>query len=85
MAQRFTAKVFPNGGSQAIRLPKECRVVGDEVTIVRDGSRLIIEPKAPRRWSAKAEKLLFSGTPDPDLFPDREQPPMQDRPDLEKW
>lgn len=84
MAQRFTAKVFPNGGSQAIRLPKECRVSGDEVTIIREGSRLIIEPKEPRRWSKKAVRTLFSGEAAAD-FPQREQPEMQDRPDLEDW
>ncbi|HYE93019.1 MAG TPA: hypothetical protein VEA38_18455 [Terriglobales bacterium] len=38
------AKLFPNGGSQAVRLPKECRFEGqDEVVVRREGRRVIIE------------------------------------------
>lgn len=32
----MTAKLFENGRSQAVRLPKECRFNGDEVTINKD-------------------------------------------------
>jgi antitoxin VapB len=37
------AKLFPNGRSQAVRLPKEFRLPGSEVLIHREGDRLIIE------------------------------------------
>jgi antitoxin VapB len=84
MSERFTAKLFPNGGSQAIRLPKECRFPGDEVTVIREGGRLIIEPTQPRRWSEKARRILFSGEDGQD-FPDRDQPPMPNSGDLENW
>ena len=43
MTKRFIAKVFRNGGSQAVRLPKECQMPGDEVAVVRENGRLIIE------------------------------------------
>lgn len=82
MSQRYTAKLFPNGGSQAIRLPRECRLPGEEVTIIRDGSRLIIEPTQPRRWSDTARRILFSGDEGSD-FPQREQPRMPD--DADRW
>jgi antitoxin VapB len=39
-----TAKLFWSGRSQAIRLPKEFRLPGDEVRIRRHGNTLIVEP-----------------------------------------
>ncbi len=45
-----TAKLFRNGRSQAVRLPKEFRFEGDEVTIRRSGKRVILEPKKRRSW-----------------------------------
>ncbi len=45
-----TAKLFRNGRSQAVRLPKEFRFEGDEVNIRRAGKRVILEPKKRRQW-----------------------------------
>lgn len=33
----MTAKLFENGRSQAVRLPKECRFSGDEVSVSKVG------------------------------------------------
>ena len=41
----MTAKVLKNGGSQAIRLPKECRISSDEVMVNRIGDIVILLPK----------------------------------------
>ncbi len=38
------AKVFWTGRSQAVRLPKEFRFVGDDVKIYRVGNQVILEP-----------------------------------------
>lgn len=39
------AKLFQNGGSQAVRLPKACRFPTEqEILIHRDGRRVILEP-----------------------------------------
>jgi virulence-associated protein VagC len=38
-----TAKLFRNGRSQAVRLPKEFRFEGEEVSIRREGKRVILE------------------------------------------
>jgi antitoxin VapB len=38
------AKLFRNGGSQAVRLPKDCRFDGDEVLVRREGRRVVLEP-----------------------------------------
>ncbi|MCL2880456.1 MAG: AbrB/MazE/SpoVT family DNA-binding domain-containing protein, partial [Treponema sp.] len=48
---RATAKVFVNGRSQAIRLPKEFRVSGDEVYIIREKGKIIIYEKPQKTWS----------------------------------
>ncbi len=39
------AKVFSNGGSQAVRLPKACRFDQDEVLVNRIGKAVILLPK----------------------------------------
>lgn len=41
------AKIFMNGRSQAVRLPKEFRFDTDEVYITRQGKNVIISPKEP--------------------------------------
>ncbi|HEX9687784.1 MAG TPA: type II toxin-antitoxin system VapB family antitoxin [Thermoanaerobaculia bacterium] len=45
-----TAKIFRNGRSQAVRLPKEFRFEGEEVNIRRSGKKVILEPKKRRPW-----------------------------------
>ena len=45
-----TAKLFKNGRSQAVRLPKEFRFEGDEVSIRREGQRVVLEPLPRRSW-----------------------------------
>jgi len=44
------AKLFANGRSQAVRLPREFRFEGQEVTIRREGEAVILEPVAKRKW-----------------------------------
>lgn len=45
-----TAKLFTNGRSQAVRLPKEFRFEGSEVSVRREGDAVILEPLKPRAW-----------------------------------
>jgi len=40
-----TAKLFTNGQSQAVRLPKEYRFPGDEVGILKVGEIVMLYPK----------------------------------------
>ncbi|EHL12408.1 hypothetical protein HMPREF9625_00445 [Oribacterium parvum ACB1] len=47
----MTAKVFKNGRSQAIRLPKECRFSSDEVMVNRIGDMVILLPKQ-NKWES---------------------------------
>lgn len=40
------AKIFQNGGSQAVRLPRSCRFPDEQVEVIvrREGRRVILEP-----------------------------------------
>lgn len=65
------AKLFQNGGSQAVRLPKECRFPDgqSEVLVRQEGRRLILEPLD--EWPADFVEAL-GAWPEP-----IERPPQQ--------
>lgn len=46
----MTTTLFMNGRSQAVRLPKDLRLPGKEVTIRRLGDGVLIEPVGERAW-----------------------------------
>ena len=52
------AKLFRNGGSQAVRLPKTCRFPDDqcEVLVRQEGHRVILEPADD--WPAEFRACL---------------------------
>ena len=55
-----TAKVFSNGGSQAVRLPRSCRFNDDEVLVNRIGNVVMLFSKSDR-WSNLLSSLdLFT-------------------------
>lgn len=48
---RHTAKLFTNGGSQAVRLPAEFRLTGSEVFIRKDSETgEVILTEKPQTW-----------------------------------
>ena len=51
-----TAKLFKNGQSQAVRLPKEFRMTGSEVYIKKQGEAIVLLPKE-RSWGPLFESL----------------------------
>ncbi len=71
-----TAKIFTNGGSQAVRLPKDCRFTDDEVLVNRIGSIVILMPKDDP-WKSMLDSLpLFTE----DFLADGIEPlPIQER------
>ena len=74
-----TAKIFTNGGSQAVRLPKDCRFKEDEVLVKRIGDAVILMSK-DNPWSAMMAGLeLFT---DDFLNDGIEDLPVQERPEL---
>ena len=70
-----TAKVFRNGGSQAIRLPKDMQVPGDEVVVRQDFGIITILPKRLRKGTLLA---LLNKIGPIELGP-RDQPGWSDR------
>ena len=70
------AKVFQNGRSQAIRIPKDYRVESDEVYIEKIGDTLIIKPKKEDKWDRFFESLDTVETKD---FVREVQFPVQER------
>ena len=56
----MTAKVFENGRSQAVRLPKECRFNTDEVAVNKIGDIVLLMPKTSK-WSSFMQAIdMFS-------------------------
>jgi antitoxin VapB len=41
-------KLFKNGRNQAVRIPREFELPGEDAVMRKEGARLIIEPPAPR-------------------------------------
>ena len=70
-----TAKIFMNGRSQAVRLPKEYRFDTDEVYVTKQGQNLIISPKKTTWDEFFNTKSVF----DDDFLDDRQDSQPQDR------
>ena len=69
------AKLFQNGQSQAVRLPKEFRFSGDSVSIKRVGRAVVLLPH-DEPWETLFDALeQFS----PDFMENRKQPPLEQR------
>jgi len=56
------AKIFKNGRSQAVRLPKEFRFEGTEVRIRKQGDKVILERLKKSKWPDGFWDIF---TPDP--------------------
>jgi antitoxin VapB len=70
------AKVFKSGNSQAVRIPKQFHLEGEEVEILRQGGSLLLRPRK-ESWAALVNSLkMFS---DDFMEEGRRQPSMQDR------
>lgn len=75
------AKIFWSGRSQAVRLPKDYRLPGEEVRIRRHGSAVILEP-VPEDW---AWLDAIAGRLDDDFVEAAtEEAAQQERPALKK-
>ncbi len=75
----MTAKLFENGRSQAVRLPKECRFSGEEVAINKIGDIVVLMPK-DSKWSGFLNGLnMFT---EDFMNEGREQPKEQERESL---
>lgn len=64
-------KLFRNGRNQAVRIPREFELPGEDALIHQDGDRLIIEPLPQTPLTA----LLATLAPIDDDFPEIDDPP----------
>jgi len=69
-----TAKIFINGRSQAVRLPKSYRFEGSEVFVKKVPEGVLLLPKDSTVWDAWERNLLKYDTP---FMQERNQPPEQ--------
>lgn len=69
------AKIFMNGRSQAVRLPKEFRFDCDEVYITKQGDKIIISPSKPTWEDFFSQDSAF----DDSYLKERDQRPPQER------
>jgi antitoxin VapB len=71
-------KLFRNGRNQAVRIPVEYELPGDEAILRREGDCLILEPVRKRGLLA----LLRTMEPLDDRFPEIDDPPPGPEPAL---
>ena len=76
MPSKRKVRLFRNGRNQALRIPREFELEGNEATIHKDGDRLIVEPVSTGGLLA----LLATLEPIEDTFPDVDEtlPPLDD-------
>ena len=70
MASVRTVKLFTNGRSQAVRIPREFELPGESALMRKEGDRLIIEPAPPKSLLT----LLARLKPIDDEFPAVDDP-----------
>jgi antitoxin VapB len=78
MGYERRVKLFRNGRNQAVRIPREFELPGDEAVMHREGDKLVIEP-AERHDESIAEMLDRWAREGP-LEPGEELPEIDDLP-----
>lgn len=71
MIPKRNVKLFRNGRNQAVRIPREFELPGDEAVMRKEGDRLVIEPLEPRDLVGYLRTL----EPNDDEFPEIEELP----------
>ncbi len=66
-------RLFKNGRNQAVRIPREFELPGDEAIMRKEGDRLVIEPAPQRSLLA----VLASLDPVEEQFPVIEELPIE--------
>ncbi len=69
-------RLFRNGRNQALRIPREFELEGEEAIVRKDGDRLIIEPVRKGRLLALLSTLDTLDEPFPDV--DEDLAPLDD-------
>ena len=69
-------RLFRNGRNQALRIPREFELEGDEAIVRKEGDRLIVEPVRKGRLLTLLGTLGPLDEPFPDV--DEDLPPLED-------
>ena len=69
-------RLFRNGRNQALRIPREFELEGEEAIIHKEGDRLIVEPIRKGKLLALLASLVSLAEPLPDI--DDDLPPLDD-------
>ena len=72
-----TARIFKSGNSQAVRLPKEFRLNGNEVDIFRRGKEIVLREK--EQGLGRAFEILANLSIDVDAVEKARKEPPQKR------
>ena len=73
MTSERHVRLFKNGRNQALRIPREFELPGNEAILRREGSRLTVEPVQPRSLLA----VLATWEPIGEDFPEIEDLPPE--------
>ncbi|MBN8607695.1 MAG: AbrB/MazE/SpoVT family DNA-binding domain-containing protein [Caulobacterales bacterium] len=70
MTAERRVKIFKNGRNQAVRIPRDFELPGEDAVMRKEGERLVIEPTAPPSLLALLKTLNpieedFAPMPDP--------------------
>ena len=68
-----TVRLFRNGRSQAVRIPREFELPGKDAIMRKENGRLVIEPTPPNNLLA----LLATLEPIEEEFPEFDDPPAE--------
>jgi antitoxin VapB len=74
MSNARNVKLFRNGRNQAVRIPREFELPGEDAVMRREGDRLIIEAKEKKKTLIE---LLDSWDPIDEQFPEIDDPPTK--------
>jgi len=73
MSVERRVRLFRNGRNQAIRIPREMELPGEEVILYREGERLVVQPVPP----VSLLTVLATLQPIDEEFPSMEDLPLR--------
>lgn len=73
MNRQRHVKIFKNGRNQAVRIPREFELPGEDAIMHKEGERLVIEPAPPQSLLA----LLATLSPLDEDFPPINELPLE--------
>jgi len=75
MSDKRQVKLFRNGRNQAVRIPREFELPGEDAIMTKEGDRIVIEPAKDQRTLADMIEWLRTQPPLDETFPEIEELP----------